>query len=205
MAGFARRLRRPAAPWEEAAAQVARSFDRFWNAAAGCCKDVIDGPGGDDDAIRPNQILAVSLPASPLPPPRQRQVVDVCAAELVTSFGLRSLSTGHPAYRGRYAGGPAERDGVYHQGTAWGWLLGPFVLAHLRVHGDRAAARALLLPMAHHVSDAGLGSIAEVFDGDAPFEPGGCPFQAWSVAETLRAWAATEPEPPRPRAARARA
>jgi predicted glycogen debranching enzyme len=202
---FARRLRRPAAPWEEAAGQVARSFERFWNAGAGCCKDVIDGPDGDDPAIRPNQILAVSLAASPLPAPRQRQVVDVCAAELLTAFGLRSLSPRDPAYRGRYAGGPAERDEVYHQGTAWGWLLGPFVLAHLRVHGDRAAARAFLLPLAHHVSDAGLGSIAEVFDGDAPFEPGGCPFQAWSVAETLRAWAATEPEPPRPRAARPRA
>jgi len=204
MAGFARRLRRPAPPWEEAAARVARSFDRFWDAGAGCCKDVVDGPGGDDRAIRPNQIFAVSLAASPLSPPRQRAVVDVCAAQLLTSFGLRSLSPRDPAYRGRYAGGPAERDGVYHQGTAWGWLLGPFVLAHLRVHGDRAAARAFLLPLAHHVRDAGLGSIAEVFDGDAPFEPGGCPFQAWSVAETLRAWVATDPEPPRPRAARPR-
>jgi predicted glycogen debranching enzyme len=204
MAGFARRLRRGAAPWEAAAAQVARSFDRFWNAETGCCKDVIDGPDGDDPAIRPNQIFAVSLAASPLTVPRQRQVVDVCAAELLTSFGLRSLSPRDPSYRGRYAGGPAERDGAYHQGTAWGWLLGPFALAHLRVHGDRVAARAFLLPMAHHMRDAGLGSIAEVFDGDAPFEPGGCPFQAWSVAEILRAWAATEPEPPRLRAARPR-
>ena len=204
MGFFSRRLRRPAAPWEEAASEVARSFNRFWNAGAGCCKDVIDGPSGDDAALRPNQILAVSLPASPLPVPRQRQVVDVCAAELLTDFGLRSLSPRDPAYRGLYAGGPAERDGVYHQGTAWGWLLGAFVMAHLRVHGDRAAARAFLLPLAHHVPDAGLGSIAEVFDGDAPFEPGGCPFQAWSVAETLRAWAATEPEPPRPRPARPR-
>jgi predicted glycogen debranching enzyme len=205
MAGFARRLRRPAAPWEEEASRVARSFSRFWNVDTGCCKDVIDGPGGDDAALRPNQILAVSLPASPLPAARQREVVDVCAAELLTAFGLRSLSPRDPAYRGRYAGGPAERDGVYHQGTAWGWLLGAFVLAHLRVHGDRAAARAFLAPLAHHVSDAGLGSIAEVFDGDAPFEPGGCPFQAWSVAETLRAWAATEPEAPRARTARPRA
>lgn len=204
MAGFARRLRRPAPPWEEAAARVARSFDRFWDAGAGCCKDLIDGPGGDDRAIRPNQIFAVSLPASPLSPPRQRAVVDACAAQLLTSFGLRSLSPREPAYRGRYAGGPAERDAAYHQGTSWGWLLGPFALAHLRVHGDRAAARAFLLPLAHHVRDAGLGNIAEVFDGDAPFEPGGCPFQAWSVAETLRAWAATDPEPPRPRAARPR-
>jgi predicted glycogen debranching enzyme len=202
MATFARRLRRPAAPWEEEAARVARGFQRFWNAAAGSCYDVIDGPDGDDAAVRPNQIFAVSLAASPLPPARQRQVVDVCAAELLTSFGLRSLSPRHPAYRGRHMGSPGDRDGAYHQGTTWGWLLGPFALAHLRAHGDRAAARAFLLPMAHHLADYGLGSIAEVFDGDAPFEPGGCPFQAWSVAETLRAWVATELEERGSRAAR---
>src|SRR4029453_10277518 len=109
MAGFAGRRRRPAAPWEEEASRVARSFSRFWNVDAGCCKDVIDGPGGDDAALRPNQILAVSLPASPLPAARQREVVDVCAAELLTAFGLRSLSPRDPAYRGREAGGPAER------------------------------------------------------------------------------------------------
>jgi predicted glycogen debranching enzyme len=193
MATFARRLRRPASPWEEAAARVARAFERFWNAGTGACFDVIDGPDGDDAAIRPNQIFAVSLPASPLPAARQRQVVDACAAELLTAFGLRSLTPRHPAYRGRYAGGPGERDGAYHQGTAWGWLIGPFALAHLRAYGDREAARAFLAPMAHQLRDYGLGSIGEVFDGDAPFEPAGCTAQAWSVAEVLRAWVGTEP------------
>ena len=92
----------------------------------------------------------------------------------MTSFGLRSLAPGDPAYVGRYGGGPAERDGAYHQGPVWGWLLGPFALAHLRVYGDREAARAFLAPMAHHLADYGLGSIAEIFEGDAPFAPRGC-------------------------------
>ena len=145
-------------------------------------------PAGADPTLRPNQIFAVSLPASPLSPERQRRVVDTCARQLLTSFGLRSLAPGDPAYMGRYGGGSAERDGAYHQGPAWGWLLGPFALAHLRVYGDRQAARAFLAPMAHHLGDYGLGSIAEIFEGDAPFAPRGAIAQAWSVAETLRAW-----------------
>jgi predicted glycogen debranching enzyme len=190
MAGFARRLRRPAAPWDEAAERVRAGFGRFWYAPGGHCYDVIEGPEGDDPALRPNQILAVSLPESALTPAQQRSVVDACARHLLTSYGLRSLAPGHRAYRGRCAGDQYERDGAYHQGTVWGWLLGPFALAHARVHGDPAAARALLEPMAHHLSDFGVGSIAEIFDGDAPFTPRGCVAQAWSVAETLRAWQA---------------
>ena len=115
-------------------------------------------------------------------------MVEACARHLLTSFGLRSLAPGHPQYQGRYGGGPRERDGAYHQGTVWGWLLGPFALAHLRVYGDPAAAGAYLDPMAHHLADYGLGSLAEIFDGDAPFTPCGCIAQAWTVAETLRAW-----------------
>jgi len=167
---------------------VRDGFGRFWYEPGGCCFDVVDGPDGDDHALRPNQVLAVALPASPLAPERQRRVVDVCARHLLTSFGLRTLAPADPAYRGRFAGVPHERDGAYHQGTVWGWLLGPFALAHARVHGDRAAARALLEPMAHHLEDYGLGSIAEIFDGEPPFTPRGCIAQAWSVAETLRAW-----------------
>jgi glycogen debranching enzyme len=174
--------------WNQMAERAAAGFDRFWNQAAGACFDVIDGPGGADATLRPNQIFAVSLAASPLSPERQRRVVETCARHLLTSFGLRSLGPGEPAYTGRYGGGPAERDGVYHQGPAWGWLLGPFALAHLRVHGDREIARGFLAPMAHHLTEYGLGSIAEIFDGDAPFSPGGAIAQAWSVAETLRAW-----------------
>jgi predicted glycogen debranching enzyme len=188
MAGFARRLGQPADRWERRAERVRAGFERFWNDAVGHCYDVVDGPEGDDAALRPNQIFAVSLPESPLSPERQRSVVDACAQHLLTSFGLRSLAPGHPQYRGRYAGGPWERDGAYHQGTVWGWLLGPFALAHLRVYQNPAAAQAFLLPVAHHLNDYGVGSIAEIFDGDPPFAPRGCIAQAWSVTETLRAW-----------------
>jgi predicted glycogen debranching enzyme len=188
LAAFAERLGRSAAPWRQAAAHVAEGFGRFWNEAGACCFDVIDGPGGPDATLRPNQIFAVSLPASPLPAERQRAVVDACARQLFTSYGLRSLTPGHPHYRPRYEGGPLERDGAYHQGTVWAWLLGPFALAHHRVYGDTEAARGFLKPLAHHLNDHGVGSIAEIFDAEPPFRPGGAIAQAWSVAETLRAW-----------------
>jgi len=188
MASLAPLAGAPAAEWEAMAARAAAGFDRFWNEAAGACFDVIDGPGGADATLRPNQIFAVSLPASPLSADRQRRVVETCARRLLTSFGLRSLSPADRAYVPRYGGGPVERDGGYHQGTVWGWLLGPFALAHLRVHGDPEAARGFLRPMAHHLGEYGLGSLAEIFDGDPPFAPRGSIAQAWSVAETLRAW-----------------
>ncbi|MBI4609784.1 MAG: glycogen debranching enzyme family protein [Candidatus Rokubacteria bacterium] len=201
MGAFARRLGKPADPWERLASRVKASFERFWSEALGYCHDVIDGPDGDDAALRPNQIFAASLAESPLAPERRRKVVDACARHLLTSFGLRSLAPGHPQYRGRYGGGQLERDGAYHQGTVWGWLLGPFALAHLRAYGDPARARSFLLPMAQHLGDYGVGSIAEIFDGDPPFTPRGCIAQAWSVAETLRAWieigAAAAPGPRR--------
>ncbi len=188
MARFAKRIGRPAESYDSLAARVREGFGRFWNEASGYCYDVIDGPDGNDPALRPNQILAVSLLESPLSPDRQRQVVDACARHLLTSFGLRSLAPDHPQYRGRYGGGPQERDAAYHQGTVWGWLLGPFALAHLRIYKDPETALAFLQPLAHHLSDYGVGSIAEIFDGDAPFAPRGCIAQAWSVSETLRAW-----------------
>jgi predicted glycogen debranching enzyme len=194
MASFARRLGRSAQRWDDRAARVATGFGRFWSERAGYCHDVIDGPDGDDLSLRPNQIFAVSLPASPLPADRQRGVVDACARHLLTSHGLRSLAPDDARYRGRYGGDPAARDGAYHQGTVWAWLLGPFALAHFRVHGDRDAARAFLEPLAHHLGDHGVGSIAEIFDGDPPFRPDGCIAQAWSVAETLRAWQALSPD-----------
>jgi predicted glycogen debranching enzyme len=175
-------------------AQLARAgFARFWNPATEFCFDVIDGPGGtgDNDAsLRPNQIFAVSLPESGLTPAQQQAVVDVCARELLTSFGLRSLGPGEPGYHGRYAGKPQERDAAYHQGTVWGWLLGPFALAHLRVFQDPDIAASFLEPMLKHVQAAGLGTASEIFDGDPPFAPQGCVAQAWSVGETLRAWRA---------------
>jgi predicted glycogen debranching enzyme len=188
MAGFARRLRGSSEPWGALAERTKAGFARFWNEAAGCCYDVIDSPGGNDDALRPNQILAVSLFESPLARERQKRVVDACARDLLISFGLRSLAPSHPDYRGHYGGDPRSRDATYHQGTAWGWLLGPFALAHFKAYGDSTAARAFLAPLGDHLADHGIGSIAEIFDGDPPFTPNGCIAQAWSVAETLRAW-----------------
>ncbi len=115
-------------------------------------------------------------------------MVDTCARHLLTSHGLRSLAPGDAAYVGRYGGDRYRRDAAYHQGTVWGWLIGPFVSAHLRVYRDPAQARSFLAPLIHHLADHGLGSIGEIFDGDAPFIPRGCTAQAWSVAEALRAW-----------------
>ena len=141
-----------------------------------------------------------SLPHAPLTDPAP---VAALGPRLLTPLGLRSLAPGHPAYCASCHGAPLARDGAYHQGTVWGWLLGPFALAHARVYGDRAAALALLEPMRHHLDDYGVGSIAEIFDGAAPFLPRGCPAQAWSVAETLRAWQALAGGTP-PRGARRR-
>lgn len=193
LATFGDRLgRRRAGAYQELASQVEQSFqERFWYAEGGYLYDVIDGPGGADAALRPNQLLAVCLPYSPLDGVRAQAVVDVCARHLLTSYGLRSLAPGHPAYQGRYLGDRLKRDGAYHQGTVWAWLLGPFVTAHLKVYSDPDRARSYLTPMAHHMSDAGLGTISEIFDGDPPFTPRGCFAQAWSVAEVLRAWMET--------------
>jgi predicted glycogen debranching enzyme len=163
-------------------------FVRFWNEASGYCYDVIDGPDGNDASLRPNQIFAVSLPHSPLPPDRQRAVVAACAAKLLTSNGLRTLSPNDPRFIAHYGGDQKSRDGAYHQGTVWEWLLGPFAIAHARAFGDRDAARSFLEPLADQLVDCGLGSISEIADGSAPFTPRGAIAQAWSVAETLRAW-----------------
>jgi predicted glycogen debranching enzyme len=193
MERFAFTLGRNAARYEALAERARNGFARFWNSEKQFCFDVIDAPGfpdGKDAALRPNQIFAVSLPESALTPEQQRAVVDVCARELLTSFGLRSLGRAEPGYRGRYAGGPEKRDESYHQGTVWGWLLGPFALAHLRVYRDAPQAMTFLEPMFGQIEAAGLGTLSEIFDGDAPFAPNGCIAQAWTVGETLRAWRA---------------
>jgi predicted glycogen debranching enzyme len=192
MANFAPLAGKSATPFQKMATRVKQNFTKFWNLAAGYCYDVIDTPEtGNDATLRPNQIFAVSLPESPLSPERQKSVVDICAQRLLTSHGLRSLSIGEPGYRGQYRGGPRERDGAYHQGTTWGWLLGPFVFAHLRVYGDPKAATNFLEPLGKQISSHGLGTLSEIFDGDAPFTPRGCIAQAWTVGEILRAWRAT--------------
>jgi predicted glycogen debranching enzyme len=191
MADFARWVGGPTGYYEAMADRAVAGFARFWNAGAGYCYDVIDGPGGDDPSLRPNQLLAVSLLHSPLDDRQQRAVVDVCARHLLTSHGLRSLAPEDPGYIGRYGGDRRQRDAAYHQGTVWGWLLGPFVSAHLRTHGDREQARSFLRPVLQHLEAHGLGSLSEIFDGDAPFAPRGCIAQAWTVAEVLRAWGQT--------------
>jgi glycogen debranching enzyme len=197
MAKWAERLGKAdaAARWSEMAARVATRFPkRFWYDAGGYLYDVVDGPQGDDPALRPNQLLAVSLPHSALATEQARQVVDACARALLTSHGLRSLAPDDPAYVGLYGGDRRERDAAYHQGTAWGWLIGPFVTAHYKVYRDATAVRRFLRPFQHHLSDHGLGTLSEIFDGDPPHTPRGCIAQAWSVAEVLRVWALANKE-----------
>jgi predicted glycogen debranching enzyme len=168
---------------------------RFWNANTGHLFDIVDGEQGDDPACRPNQIFAVSLGHPVLDPDKWLPVVDTVKEHLLTPYGLRSLSPDHRDYKSRYFGDLRARDAAYHQGTVWGWLIGPFVDAWLKVHpGDRAGARKYLEPLVAHLGDAGLSSISEVFDADAPFTPRGCIAQAWSIAEVLRCWKNTQPK-----------
>jgi predicted glycogen debranching enzyme len=191
MAKFARQIGKPHQEYEAMADRTLARFNRFWNAETGYCYDVIDTDDGDDASLRPNQIFAVSLPVSPLTPTQQKGVVDACGRSLLTSYGLRSLAPNHSQYRGSYGGDRTQRDGAYHQGTVWGWLLGSFAIAHLRVYGDRVKAREFLEPMKNHLYSHGVGNLSEIFDGDPPMTPRGCIAQAWTVAETLRAWLAT--------------
>ena len=199
MVAFAGRLGEATAPYQGLADAAQAGFERFWNAGAGYCFDVLDGPDGNDASLRPNQLLAVALPEPLLDDVRRRAVVDTCAHVFVNSHGLRSLAASDPAYVGFYGGDQTHRDGAYHQGTGWAWLIGPFVDAHLRVYADPAAARRVLEPFGDHLATAGLGSISEIFDGDAPFVPRGCIAQAWSVGEVLRAYVRTESNPAAPK------
>lgn len=179
---------------------------RFWNPVRSGLFDVVDcedpevpgnapGPGGktyDDPRIRPNQLFAIGgLPFQVLSGDCARSIVELCERELWTPMGLRTLAPNEPGYRARYQGGPLERDGAYHQGTVWPWLAGAFIEAWVRVRGStrdaKAEARAKFFePLMANVSRLGLGHVCEVADGDAPHAPGGCPFQAWSVGESLR-------------------
>ena len=193
MAEFAQLLGKPADAYLSAAGQAKAGFQRFWDPQLAYCYDVIDTPEHKpDDALRPNQLLAVSLPHSPLTTEQQCAIVDICTRRLLTPHGLRSLARDHRGYAPSYGGSPLQRDSAYHQGTVWAWLIGPFVSAHLRVYRDPAAARSYLLPLLRHLTDHGLGSISEIFDAEPPFIPHGCFAQAWSVAEVLRAWHACD-------------
>lgn len=182
--------------WAPLLARGRDSFTRrFWNASERCLYDVVDPDGhagAADGSFRPNQILAIGgLPLQLLDGERARAVVDGVESRLWTPLGLRSLAPGEPGYVAAYRGGPRERDASYHQGTVWPWLLGPFVEAWVRVRGatrevKQAARTRFLSPLAAHLTDAGLGHVSEIADAEAPHQPGGCPFQAWSLAEALR-------------------
>jgi predicted glycogen debranching enzyme len=189
IADFAGLLGQPVEVYLQLADQTKTSFQRFWNSKRGYCFDVIDSPDGNDDSLRPNQLFAVSLHHSPLSEEQQKAIVDTCNRNLLTPFGLRSLGPEEPNYRGTYGGDQYQRDSVYHQGTVWGWLIGPFVQAHLRVYKSPQKARTILLPLQAQVRDHGLGTLSEIFEGDPPFEPRGTIAQAWTVAEWLRTWA----------------
>lgn len=182
-----------ASAYRARANQVKESFNaKFWDSANQCLFDVVDGDEPDDH-IRPNQIYAVSLPFSLLPEEQEKSVVALVEKELFVGCGLRSLAPDHPDYHGIYCGALAKRDAAYHQGTAWGFLLGGFFSAYMKVnhHSSSAAANAvrMLEPVRKHLTDSGcIGSISEIFDGDAPHNPRGCYAQAWSVGEVLRCY-----------------
>ncbi len=188
LARFGKRLGKPHENYADMARRVGLSFQRYWNEPARGLFDVLDGPSGPDASLRPNQVFAVSLPDSPLEPAQRRAVVDTVGRALLTSYGLRSLAPGQPEYRGRMTGDRVTRDGAYHQGTVWTWLLPQYALAHFRAYGDRDEALRLLLPMRDLQRAMALGTLPEVADGDAPHTPRGCFAQAWTVGETLRAW-----------------
>lgn len=182
--------------YSELAAKAKQGFQKFWNADRGCLYDVINTDGSKDEAVRPNQIFALSLPFELLSPEQARSVLSVVELELLTPFGLRSLSPHDVNYQGKYGQGKAQanqydRDMTYHQGTVWPWLIGHWVDARIKVHGrtqdNLRYISSKIGPLKHHILDsAGLGSISEIFDGDEPHEPQGCIAQAWSVAELLR-------------------
>lgn len=166
------------------------SFQKtFWNDTTNALCDCVDGDF-KDGTLRPNQILVVSLPHRLISADYEKRVVATVQGDLLTPYGLRSLSPHDPQYRGVYSGSPWERDGAYHQGTVWAWLMGPFISAYLKVNRGssqaRAQARQWLAPLLAHLDEAGLGSISEIFDGNPPHAPRGCYAQAWSVAEVLR-------------------
>ncbi|HET6324090.1 MAG TPA: amylo-alpha-1,6-glucosidase [Planctomycetaceae bacterium] len=171
-----------------------RSFNaRFWNEQRGCLYDVVDGEAGDDPALRPNQLFAISLDYPVLDTARWRPVLEKVHESLLTPVGLRSLSPDDPNYKSYYDGDLRARDAAYHQGTVWPWLIGPFVDAWLRVHpGDLKTARGFLAAFEPHLHTACIGSISEVFDARAPYIARGCVAQGWSIAEVLRVWVKTE-------------
>ncbi len=177
-------------------AQVQENFARrFWYEEGGYLYDVIDvegNAGRNDAALRPNQLFAAALTPSLLSEEQVRSMLDRVTGALLTPLGLRSLSPDDPAYCKHFNGNQQQRDGAYHRGTVWPWLIGAYVDISLRIYNDRAALRLLFQPLVEHLWDACLGTISEVAEPEAPFTPAGCFAQAWSVAEVLRSWLALQ-------------
>jgi predicted glycogen debranching enzyme len=200
--------------WSAVFERGREAFDeRFWNAGPGYLYDVVDvdhQPGTVDPTFRPNQILAVGgLPLQLVDGDRAALIVNAVEARLLTPLGLRSLAPDAPGYVPHYEGGVRQRDSAYHQGTAWPWLIGPFVEAWVRVRGNTSAAKAeararFIEPLLRHLDVAGLGHVTEIADGDPPFTPRGCPAQAWSLGELLRLDRVVLVDSPRPAAATSR-
>jgi glycogen debranching enzyme len=194
MAAWAAEMNDGAAPeYQARAEQVYQSFnERFWYPSGEYLYDVVDSDrGGDDPKCRPNQIFAISLPHEVLARERWEPVMKIVQERLVTPVGLRSLAPSDPEFQARYYGDLRARDAAYHQGTVWGWLVGPYVDAWLKVYPhDEAGAWKATEGFIPHLDEACIGSVSEVFDAEPPFTPRGCIAQAWSVAELLRIWVA---------------
>jgi predicted glycogen debranching enzyme len=182
--------------YDDHAARARSSFnERFWFEQGGYLYDVVDcngKKGAHDTSCRPNQIFAISLDHPVLDNERWPAVVEIAEKKLLTPVGLRSLSPDDPEYKPIYSGDLRSRDGAYHQGTVWAWLIGPFVDAWLKLHpNQKQEARKFLQYFPEHLNNAGIGTISEVFDANEPHREGGCIAQAWSVAEVLRCWVKT--------------
>ncbi len=177
-------------PYRELAEQAEENMEKkFWHEVTGHFLDTVDP---DDASLRPNQVIAMSLPFAPLRGPKAERALAKIRASLLTRHGLRTLGPLEPGYQGRFEGPMQMRDGAYHQGTAWPWLLGPYLTATLKVTGDLAHVKAVLFGTEAWLAECGLGGVSEVYDGDEPQRPGGCPWQAWSAAELLRVWDSVE-------------
>ena len=188
MDGFAQLLGRDTSHYRTLGTAARASFERFWNPVADYPYDVLDGPDGNDASIRPNAVYAVALPFRAFENRRERAIVDRLAHELWTPMGLRSLSPSDPVYTGHYGGSPHDRDAAYHRGTAWPFLAGAFARAYANAYGDRTRALRFIEALGSRLDRYGMGTLAEIADGDAPNHARGCIAQAWSVGEVLRTW-----------------
>ena len=192
MDGFAQALGRNPASYRDLGSRARASFERFWNADQNYPFDVLDGPDGHDASIRPNAVYAVALPFRAFESRREHAIVDRVAHELWTPMGLRSLAPSDPAYAGHYGGSPHDRDAAYHRGTVWPFLAGAFARAYAHAYGDPSRAQRFIEAFASRLDCYGIGTLAEIADGDPPHDARGCIAQAWSVGEVLRTWHALE-------------